>query len=321
MSQEQFEAAVERELGALVPTLEALEAGLHIDTSDFAYQYRRLCQRLALARHRRYSTTLVQRLNALVVRGHAQLYRRGDGDNIFDRAARLLLVQFPRELRARPKPLLLSTALFLGVGVVVYIAILLRPGLVHAVLSPLQVVNIEQMYDPASHHFLRPRGADSEVAMFAYYIRNNVGIALRTFGAGLAFGIGTMYVLVYNGLVLAAVAAHLQNVGSSDTFWPFVCGHSALELGGIVVAGCAGIRLGMAVVSPGLRSRALAMREEALAVVPLVFGFTAMLLLAALVEAFWSSQHHLGAQTRYIVAALLGSMVALWLWVGGRNAA
>ena len=321
MSQERFEARSDREIAEFSGLLQALESGETADSGRFVALYRRLSQRLALARHRRYRAGLVERLNTLVIRGHAQVYRRvGQGAGLAS-AADMLVHRFPRALRARPGPLWLSLALFGGVAVVVYIAVVLKPELVHAVLSPLQVGQMERMYDPGSEHFLRPRDADSDVAMFAFYIRNNIGIALRTFGAGLALAIGTMYVLVYNGIVLAAVAAHLGNVGFGGTFWPFVAGHSALELGAIVVAGAAGLRMGLAIVQPGLRTRPLAMREEGRAVVPLVYGFVAMLTLAAAVEAFWSSQHQLGDTVRLLAGALLAVGVGAWLTLGGRDAA
>lgn len=329
MSQEQFDARVRREMKQLDAHLTALEATgtearlarENLDFSGFPADYRRLCQRLAIARHRRYSPALVGQLNQLVVRGHAQLYRRERDDGMLDKAAMMLVHRFPRSLRERSGPLALSCLLFFGVALVTFVAILINPELVHTILSPLELASMESMYDPSSTHFLRPRDADSDFAMFGYYIRNNVGIALRTFGSGLALGVGTMYVLIYNGLVLAAVAAHLTNVGSAVTFWPFVVGHAALELGAIAIAGAAGLRVGLAIVSPGNRTRTLAMREEAAAVVPMIAGFVAMLVLAACVEAFWSSQHHLGDTVRYIAGAFFAAVVALWLGGGGRTSA
>lgn len=320
MSQELFEEAISPEISAFSQALNDLESDEIGDHSEFPALYRRLCQRLALARHRRYSANLVQRLNALVVRGHQQLYRRDERTTALDRVATVLVHEFPRSLRARPGPLALSCVLFFGVALLTFGTIVSQPDLVHAILSPMQIAGMERMYDPDSTHFLRPREADGDLAMFAFYIRNNVGIGLRTFGAGLALAVGTIYVLVFNGLVLAAVAAHLHNIGFGETFWPFVAGHAALELGAIAVAGAAGLRLGLALVKPGLRTRALAIREEAAAVVPVVCGFAAMLVLAAVVEAFWSSQHQLGDTTRFIAGSGLLVFVLAWLGWGGRHA-
>ncbi|PAK99903.1 hypothetical protein B8W90_14245, partial [Staphylococcus hominis] len=70
--------------------------------------------------------------------------------------------------------------------------------------------------------------------MFGYYIMNNISIGLRTFASGLLAGLGTVLVLLFNGLTIGAAAGHLQHIGHGDPFWRFVCGHGAFELTAIV---------------------------------------------------------------------------------------
>jgi len=54
------------------------------------------------------------------------------------------------------------------------------------------------------------------------------------------------------------VAGHLTQKGYTDTFWPFVSGHSALELTAATIAGAAGLMLGRAVINPQNHTRLLA---------------------------------------------------------------
>src|SRR5690606_34190487 len=100
-----------------------------------------------------------------------------------------------------------------------------------------------------------------------------------TFGGGVLFGLGSVFFLVFNGLVIGTVAGHLTRIGYGETFWPFVSGHSAFELSAIVLAGAAGLRLGGALLAPGQRSRARALREEALDSAGLIWGFAVLLVL------------------------------------------
>jgi uncharacterized membrane protein SpoIIM required for sporulation len=157
--------------------------------------------------------------------------------------------------------------------------------------------------------------------MFGFYIYNNISIALRTFASGLLFGLGSAFFVFYNGLLLGSVAAHLVHVGSSVTFFPFVIGHGALELPALVIAGGTGLALGHALLSPGALTRVESLQRAARAAVPIVYGFTLMLLGAAFLEAFWSSKHTLGDTVRYVAGACLWAATLVYLLGAGRTRA
>ena len=69
------------------------------------------------------------------------------------------------------------------------------------------------------------------------------------------FGVGTIFYLLFNGVFLGAVAGHLTGLGYIETFWGFVSGHSSFELTAIMLSGAAGLRIGMALIAPGNRTR------------------------------------------------------------------
>lgn len=321
MNERRFRALVKQECEPLSRDLEALERGTQIDAVVFAARYRLLCQRLALARHRRYGADLVSWLNELALRGHTQLYRRVS-KHWLRHAIDMLMFEFPRALRREWKSQLTALLLFLVPAGGAFVTILLSPELVYHFMDFDQVKQMEAMYDPASPHFLRERPEGDDLQMFGFYIFNNIGIAFRTFACGLLFGVGSGFFVVYNGIILGTVAAHLQVVGSGRTFYPFVIGHGALELPALVMAGGTGIALGFALLSPGGYSRVVALQQTARRCVPVIYGFTAMLLGAAFLEAFWSSQHTLGNPVRYAVgSALWFAMVTGVLLLGRRRRA
>jgi uncharacterized membrane protein SpoIIM required for sporulation len=154
--------------------------------------------------------------------------------------------------------------------------------------------------------------------MFGAYLYNNIGIAFRTFASGIFFGLGSAFVLVYNGLVLGAVAGHLHNAGFGETFYPFVIGHSSFELTAVVLAGSTGVRLGLAALAPGRMTRARSLRETARECVPVVYGLTVLLVVAALVEAFWSASP-VPPPARYLVGAAGWAAVLGYLALAGRG--
>lgn len=176
------------------------------------------------------------------------------------------------------------------------------------------------MYDPTNRKPGRDawRQSDTDFAMFGFYVMNNVGIAFRTFALGLVVGVGSLFILVFNGLMIGAAAGHLTTLGYGETFWPFVSGHAALELTAIAVSGAAGLLLAAALLAPGQRRRRDALRENALEAVKLVAGALAMLVLAALIEAFWSGATVTDPLIKYLVGAIWWVLLILYFAFAGR---
>ena len=133
---------------------------------------------------------------------------------------------------------------------------------------------------------------------------------------GVLLGIGSVFFLVFNGLVLGSVAGHLSRIGYQETFWPFGSGHGALELTAIVICGAAGLMLGHALLAPGQLTRSEALKDAASGALRLVMGAALLLVGAAFVEAFWSSSGVPNA-VKYGVAGVLWLFVMGYLAAGG----
>lgn len=280
-------------------------------------RYRRLCQQLALARRRGYSAAVTDRLQDLMQRGHGLLYRAPRPR--WRRALEFLFAGFPRLVRAERGCMAAAAALFWLPLITIFVAIQIQPELASALFAPQQLAEFEHMYDPNSPLQTLGRGAETDMTMFGYYILNNVSIGFRTFASGLLFGLGSIVVLISNGVIIGGVAGHLQAVGHGDPFWRFVAGHSAPELTAIWISGGAGLRLGLNLVAPGRRRRLDALIEGGKRGAMICVGVLAMLVFAAFVEAFWSSIATIPAAVKYSVGAVLWLLVGAWLWFGGRN--
>ena len=320
MKQSLFESRHKSEWERFSLALERLERGK--DTSqvaEFPKAYRRLCQHLALAQDRGYSSFLVDSLQQQVLRGHQQLYRHRSqlGANVLG----FILAGFPRLVRAEWRFVLAAALLFfgslIGFGMLVY----LSPELIYNLIPADQVREMQSMYDPAAGHLGRSaeRAASEDWVMFGYYIMHNIGIAFQTFASGLLLGVGSAFFLFYNGLIIGAVAGHLSEIGFGQTFWSFVIGHGAFELSAIALAGAAGLKLGWALIAPGRLTRIEALQIAARQSILLICGVMLFLLIAAFIEAYWSSRTGVSPQTKYLVGAGLWLCVALYLLFAGRS--
>jgi uncharacterized membrane protein SpoIIM required for sporulation len=275
--------------------------------SNFPKDYRRLCQHLAMAKSRRYAAGLITRLNGLVQQGYEALY--GQTLNNKTTIIEFLIYGFPASLRANARFLWIAAIVFVLPYVAIMIACMVNDQMIYSVIDAGSVRMAESMYDPGLGKLGRERQSDSDIQMFCFYIYNNIGIAFKSFATGIFLGVGSLFVLAFNGLYIGAISGHLTALGYTETFYPFVIGHGSFELTAIVFSGAAGLKLGFSILAPGAHTRTRALQNAAKDAIKIMYGVFVMLLIAAFIEAFWSSSSTLPNAVKYSVGA------CLWVFV------
>jgi uncharacterized membrane protein SpoIIM required for sporulation len=328
MRQDDFLARYEpewRDLDAWLSARGAARAGGRraeaeaFDDLEFPNRYRRVCQQLALAQRRGYSPRVIDRLEVLAQRGHDVLYRPPAPR--WQRLLSFFAADYPRLVRAHARYMWLSAALLFLPFATMTALLQVRPELAHSVFDAQQLRMFESMYDPTAEAPALGRASGTNLQMFGSYIWNNISIGFQTFASGLLGGVGAVYVLIQNGIIFGTVAGHLTGIGYGRPFWRFVVGHSGLELSAIVISGGAGLRLGWALLAPGRLSRPRALVAAGKDGAFLVFGVFLLLVLAAFVEAYWSSIGWMPSSVKFSVGGALWVAVWYWIWRGGRDAA
>ncbi len=127
---------------------------------------------------------------------------------------------------------------------------------------------------------------DEQAAFSSEIFTNNIRVTIVAFAGGIAAGIGTAALLVYQGVLFGAITGLSIWAGNGRSFFELVTAHGVLELSCVVVASAAGLRMGWALVSPGHRRRGVALAAEARVAVEIVLGTAPWLVLAGLVEGF-----------------------------------
>jgi uncharacterized membrane protein SpoIIM required for sporulation len=276
-----------------------------ITAESLPREFRGLCRDLSLARDRRYSEPLLDALRDRVLAVHQRIYgaRRAAGGQWL----RFVLHDFPVLVRSEARLVWASAALFFLPLFLALYTLQFYPDGVYFLLTPETVGSAEEMYAPTAERLGRPREASDDVMMLGFYIGNNVRIDFQCFAGGIVFGLGSVFFLIYNGLVIGAVAGHLTQIGYIETFWGFVAGHSAPELIGAVLSGAAGLKIGLALIAPGRLRRADALKQAARQAVHLLYGAAGLTFCAAFVEAFWSPMRTVPVEIKY------GFGIAFWL--------
>jgi len=284
---------------------------------QFPEAYHSLSHQLALAKQRRYSASLVARLNYIVTQAHNYYY--GGLTRFKANFFYYAFIGFPVMLRKNARFFWTAMALFFLPGFLLFTLCLTQEELIYSFMSLEQVSQFESMYDSSNEDFGRDRDSGDDITMFCFYIMNNIGVSFRTFASGLLYGLGSIFFLVYNGVHIGAVAGHMAKVGYTDTFFPFVVGHGSFELIAIAIAGAAGLKLGWSLVSPGNFTRLAALKNAASEAIVIIYGSAAMLLIAAFVEAFWSSSSIVPISVKYLVGAFFWLIVIWYLARAGKR--
>ena len=280
--------------------------------------YRRACEHLALARARAYPAHVTERLDQLTHDAHQAIYQRREFG--MGRLRRLFAVDFPRAVRAHALYVWIALAVFGLPTVILGVLVYQQPELILSVVDAEMAAEFEQMYSDSADSIGRERTAATDWAMFGHYIRNNISVAFQCFASGLFAGVGSLFFLAFNGAYGGAIGGYLTERGLSSTFYSFVATHAAFELTAIALAGAAGLRIGHSMLAPGRRTRTQALVDAARESIVIVYGVTAMLLIAAGIEAFWSSARWVPNAAKYSVAAVCWIAVIAYLTLQGRRA-
>jgi uncharacterized membrane protein SpoIIM required for sporulation len=281
-----------------------------LDPQRFLALYRTCCEHLALAEARGFPSAIIERLSIVTARAHQIVYRQTDFG--IARIGRVLLNRFPAMVRAHRGYVALSALLLMGPAIALGLAVYHKPDLILSIVDGSTAAGFEKMYDPSNEVLGRLRDAGSNWMMFGFYIMNNIGIAFQCYATGILLGVGSVYFIAMNGAFGGAIAGYVASAGFGGTFFSFIATHSAFELTAIVLCGAAGLRMGRAVLLPGRLARTAALELAAKDTSIIVFGSAVLLVIAAAIEAFWSSAAWITPTAKYSGAAACWILVALF---------
>jgi uncharacterized membrane protein SpoIIM required for sporulation len=285
------------------------------ELEEFVHLYRMTCSDLARARSEELGDDVEGYLNAIVARGHKQ-FRPRTAPSV-RRFADFFARGFPRAVRAHRWYVLAAALAFAVPTALAAWAVVRDPDVAYSLTNPAELEMLTEAY-AEGHQGGRSEGEDS--MMTGFYVNNNVGIAFRCFATGVFFGLGSIFFLILNGVMGGAVGAYICTAGYAESFLSFVVGHGAFELTAIVLAGATGLRLGVLLVNPGPWTRLDALKVRGPEMVAVVIGAAAMLLVAALIEGFWSPSGA-PADVKLAVGGLLWLLVFAYLALAGRGGA
>lgn len=146
-------------------------------------------------------------------------------------------------------------------------------------------------------------GAVDSSLMSAEIMTNNIQVAILAFAGGITFGLLTIYLLIYNGLLVGALAATFWHYSMSYEFWAYIVPHGMIELTAIFIAGGAGLLMGYKLFVPGPYTRSFQLKQQAKRSVQLLLGTVPLFVIAGLIEGFITPAA-LSLEMKYLAAFL-----------------
>jgi uncharacterized membrane protein SpoIIM required for sporulation len=273
---------------------------------DGSALYRQAVADLAYARMCFPGHPVVKALEQLVGQAHSILYQAGHARS--RNWTEFWLNTWPMRMREAARPILVATAIFWASAVVGFYLTAHNPVLESFFVSPPMRAAIQSKRLWTSSLTRTAPAASSQIAA------NNISVSLLTWGLGLTFGIGTVWLLVFNGVMLGAISAACLRAGIFLPLTEFVVAHGSLELPVIWISGGAGLLMAQAMVFPGRYSRRVELRMKGRSSVQIMVGIVPLLLVAASIEGFVSPSNIPGAAKALlglsVAVALLGYVVA-----------
>ena len=203
-----------------------------------------------------------------------------------------LTITLPQTFRRRFRAFAMSTLLTLGGALFGVLALAIDPD-AKSVLMPFDHLQMTPRERVALEREDKGQRLDGRKATFsAQLMQNNTRVSILAMGLGMSWGVGTVVLLFYNGVILGAVAFDYVSGGETVFLLGWLLPHGVIEIPAILVAGQAGLLLAHALIGWGSRkTRRERLRETGPDVVTLICGAALFLVWAGIVEAFFSQYH------------------------------
>jgi len=283
------------------------------EISETVTLYLEVSSHLTEVRSRYADPDLERYLNDLVARARQAIYAVRPGT----------VVGFFRFFGARYREQIRRTTPFIVVAVVIVMSVTLASWFWIANSHEARLGLIPPAARAAIRRFdgTRDPSLGPSDAIATVILSNNVSVAFFAFALGITLGLGTVYILVQNAVMLGVLAGAFGAAGHGAAFWSLILPHGLLELTAICIAAGAGLRMGWAIVEPGDRSRAAALSEEATGAVVVVLGVIPAFVIAAAIEGFVTgSSVPAGVQIGLGIAIAVSYVAFLFGWrPGGRR--
>ncbi len=283
--------------------IKALKAS---EIRELASLYRSTSADLARAKTNEVGYVLSQNLQQLTSRSYSQIYQ-GSHRQEWKAIWEFYRWRFPTVVQQTWGYIAVATAIFL-VGVLVAWWYAWRDPAFMALIVPNDLITMVR----DKHELWMGSILGTEPLASSSIMINNISVSFKAIAGGITAGLLTIFILFFNGLMIGAVAALVGQNNLAYPFWAFVLPHGSLELPAIFLAGGAGLLIARGLVFPGQYRRVDALKFYGFQAAQLVFGIIPMLVIAGIIEGFFSPSPVIPSPLKYMMGMILLTLLVIY---------
>lgn len=147
--------------------------------------------------------------------------------------------------------------------------------------------------------------------MFLMIALNNIKVSCFAFLLGILCSVGTVVLLMYNGVMLGSFQYYFFSKGLGLASVMVIWIHGTLEIAAIILSGAAGLILGNSILFPDTHTRLVSFKRGGKDGVKIIIGLIPIFITAALLESFVTRHTEMPTWISFFI--LIGSFVFL-IW-------
>lgn len=271
------------------------------EVKKFLYVFRQSSHHLAYARTHYPKSSLVNYLNSLIGKNHNHIYTVQK--TTFQEFLAYITYGFP-DLLKKYKGFVFSSFGIFFFGFVLSLLLVLYDSELAIIFLPSDMIDNITGGQIGGGEWDYP-------FMSSYIMTNNISVCLRAFVYGITFGIGTIYVLFFNGTLLGSLTALVYLYSNPTIYWSLILPHGIIELTAIYISGAAGLIIAKNLILPGEYSRKHSLINGAKKSVPLLLGVIIMLIIAGIIEGFYTPLN-ISESIKLIFAGITGILLIVY---------
>ncbi|MBN3957992.1 stage II sporulation protein M [Nostoc sp. NMS8] len=273
---------------------------------ELASLYRSVAADLARARTQQISNTLIQSLQSLTTRAYTQIYQ-GSRRQEWQAILEFYRWGLPSVVQKAFVYIAAATALFLLGALMAWWYSWQNPSFMPLIVPESLITKVRD-----EHKLWMGSIVGVEPLASSSITINNLSVSFGAVAGGMTAGAYTAYLMIFNGLLIGAVGTLVGQNNLAYPFWAFVFPHGSLELPAIFFAGGAGFLLARAILFPGKYRRGDALKFYGSQAAQLVFGIVPMLIIAGVIEGFFSPNPNVPDAIKYLVGIGLFILLVLY---------
>jgi uncharacterized membrane protein SpoIIM required for sporulation len=277
------------------------------DAVRLADDYRLLAHDLARARVLIPASRAREFLEHAYARAHATLYH--GAFDLRSTLLRLFAIEIPATMRWLAPYIIWTTLIFVLSAWAGYALVHRYPELIALFASPRVIASVEsgKLWTEGLLNV-----APSAI-LSMQILTNNIVVSLAAYCLGFLFGLGTLYILGLNGLMLGATFAFVAEHGLAGRLFAFIVAHGCVELSVICLSAAAGAAVGEALIRPGAAGRREAFRAAAARTGAVLLACALLLVGAGLIEGYVSPDPVFPLAARIVIGLSYWCLMILFL--------